>query len=227
MKKLGLATTTAILLLGTAGPAYAEVVPLGYKEFTGPRPYVYFSPDTLERAESFEVVVSADPAQDLDYKHYISCTRGSETVASETSTRLSISPYTTNIQPTLPEPDSCWISLSAETPFDTAQDGTVRIEATGIRRPAPPPPADPPPSSYWIRCSLPGWLKSGQAKAHGSISCARADAIATAARNKPARAGNFLKAQGYWCRRHELRGTASVRCTRGTNIIRISGKLRR
>jgi len=113
--------TTAILLLGTAGPAYAEVVPLGYKEFTGPRPYVYFSPDTLERAESFEVVVSADPAQDH----------------------------------------------------------------------------------------------------------ARANAIATAARNKPARAGNFLKAQGYWCRRHELRGTASVRCTRGTNIIRISGKLRR
>lgn len=179
------------------------------------------------RAESFEVVVSADPVQDLDYKHYISCTRGSETVASETSTQLAISPYTALIQPTLPEPDSCSISVSAETPFDTAQDGTVRIEATGIRRPALPMPAEPPPYRYWTRCSLPGWLKSGEAKVHGTIPCARAKAIATAARNKPARAGAFLKVHGYWCRRHELSKTAAVRCTRGPNIIRITGKLRR
>ncbi len=79
------------------GSAQAETVSLGYKEFTGPRPYVYFFPDTLERAESFEVLVSADPVQDLECQHYISCTRGSETVATETTTQLSISPYSTTI----------------------------------------------------------------------------------------------------------------------------------
>lgn len=211
-------------LLAWPVSAQAETVALGYKQNTGPYPSVYFSPETLERAESFQVLVTTEPIQGLEYGQYISCTRGSETVSARTPDQLITPPYSTTILPTISEPDSCWISVSAEPPFDEAEAGTIRVEVTGNRRPVPAPP--PPPAPYWTQCSLPGWLKSGEAKLHGSISCSRANAIARAAWRKPARAGNFVTARGYNCHRNELRTQATIRCTRGVNIIRIAGRLR-
>lgn len=225
MKRVAL-TASVVALLAGAGSAQAESVALGYKQDTGPFPGVFFAPETLERAESFQVLVTADPVQALEYTHSISCTRGSDSVSTQPPDQLVTPPFSTTILPTLPEPDSCWITVSAETPFKGSKEGTVRVEVTGNRRPAPPPPPVTPPSPYWVQCSLPTWLKSGEAKVHGSIPCSRGKAIAGSAWRKPARDGNFVKARGYNCHRNQLRTQATIRCTRGTNIIRIAGKLR-
>lgn len=227
MKLFALAGILAVVLLATCSAAQAETVDLGYKQATGPYPSVFFAPATLERAESFEVLVTANPVQELEYAHYVSCTRGSETVSTQTPDQLVTPPYSTTILPTLPEPDSCWIDVSAETPFKGSKEGTVRIEATGTRRPPPPPPpVEPVPASYWTTCSLPIWLRSGEVKVHGTIACSRGKAIATSAWRKPIRDGSSVRSRGYSCRRNELRGGATVRCARGRTIIRLTGKLR-
>jgi len=202
------------LILSVTGTSQAETVSLGYKAFTGPSPSVFFAPDTLERAESFEVLVTADPVQAVDYEHYISCTRGSETVAIKTSAGSVTPPYSVTVLPTLTKPDSCWITLSAETPIEGAETGTVRIEASGSRRP------------YWSYCSLPRWLKSGEARVHGSILCSQAKSVANAAWSKPTRAGSYVKVKGFACLRSRLRVAASIRCTRDATIIRIKGRIR-
>lgn len=226
MKRIALAASVMAFLAG-ASSAQAESVALGYRQDTGPFPSVFFAPDTLERAESFQVFVTADPVQSLEYTHYISCIRGSESVSTQPPDQLITPPYSTTILPTLPEPDSCWITVSAETPFKGSKEGTIRVEVTGNRRPIPPPPPAAQPPPYWTQCSLPAWLKSGEAKVHGSIPCSRGKAIARSAWRKPAQAGNFVKASGYNCHRNELRDQATIRCTRDTNIVRIAGKLRR
>lgn len=214
------------------GSASAESVSLGYKQFTGPNPGVFFAPDTLERAESFQILVTATPVQSLEYDHYISCTRGSETVASEAPDELITPPYAPVILPTMSEPDSCWITVSAESPLATGVPGTVRIEVTGNRR-SPPPAAPPPVTSlppaallpYWKQCSLPGWLKSGEAKIHGNLSCAAGKRIVTKAWRKQSQDKHSVKASGYSCQRHELRGQGTIRCARGLNRIRVKGRL--
>ena len=226
MKLVALAGSLAVALLVSFSSAQAETVALGYKQETGPHPSVFFSPATLERAESFQVLVTADPAQELEYAHYISCTRGSETVSTKTPNQLVTPPFSMTILPTLPEPDSCWIDVSAETPFKGSKEGTIRIEATGTRRPPPPPPVEPVPPPYWTTCSLPGWLRSGEVRVHGAIACSRAKAIATSAWRKPFGDGGSVRSRGYSCHRNELRRRATVRCIRDQIIIRITGKLR-
>ncbi len=203
-----------LLVIGVSDAARADTVSLGYKAFTGPHPWVFFAPDTLERAESFQVLVTADPVQAFNFEQYISCTRGSETVAIKTTAQSVIPPYSATILPTLAEPESCWITASAETPLEGAATGTVRIEASGNRRP------------YWSHCGLPGWLRSGEAKVHGSIRCSRMRSIANAAWNKPSRDGSYVTAQGYACLRNQRRDAASIRCTHDATIVRIRGKLR-
>lgn len=225
MRPIVLAVSVAALLAG-ANSAQAESVPLGYKQDTGPYPSVFFAPETLERAESFQVLVTADPIQELEYTTYISCIRGAESVSTQPPDKLVTPPYSMTILPTLLEPDSCWITVSAEALFKGSKEGTVRVEVIGNRRPAPPPPPVIPPPPYWTQCSLPTWLKSGEAKIHGSISCSRAKAIARSAWRKPARAGNFVSTRGYNCHRSELRSQATIRCIRGATIIRVTGKLK-
>jgi len=214
-----------VMLLAWSGSARAEVVSLGYKQDTGSYPAVFFAPDVLERAESFDVLITADPMQAVDYVQQISCTRKSDTVSTEEPKQSVMPPYSTVILPTIPEPDSCWVTVSAEAPFESGQAGTIRVDINGNRRPAPPLPEVRSTASYWTKCALPGWLHSGEAKVHGSVSCSRARAIAKAAWRKPSSAGHLVKSRGYMCRRNELRGHATIRCARGVNIIRIAGKL--
>jgi hypothetical protein len=135
-------------------------------------------------------------------------------------------PFATTILPTLPEPDSCWIWVSAEAPFEDAVAGTVRIEVTGNRRPAPPPVLPPSPVPYWTTCAIPGWLLRGEAKVHGQVSCSQARLIATKAWRRPARAGTVVRARRYLCHRNEVRGSAKVRCDQGAKIVKVAGKLR-
>jgi len=214
MRRIALISCLLSLIFGVTGTSRAETVSLGYKTFTGPSPSVFFAPDTLERAESFQVLVNTDPVQAVDYEHYVSCTRGSETVATKMSAKSVTPPYSVTVLPTLTKPDSCWITLSAETLVEGAETGTVRIEASGSRRP------------YWSYCGLPRWLKSGEARVHGSILCSLAKSIANTAWNKPIRAGSYVKVNGYACLRSRLRVSASIRCTRDATIIRIKGRLR-
>jgi hypothetical protein len=224
LRKLGLVVVVAAMALAcAAAAAQAETVSLGYRQDTGPNPGVYFSPETLERAESFQVFIAADPVQPLDYRQYISCTRGSETVRAESPEQRLTPPFSTTIYPTLPEPDSCWISISAETPYEGSVDGTVRVDVIGHRRPPPPPPQ---PTPYWISCTIPSWLRSGETKVHGSIKCARARAIASKAWRMPAKAGSQIGVRRYTCRRSQVRKSITVRCTKGSTVIKVSGKLR-
>lgn len=233
MKRLALAGCLALALLSAAASASAETVSLGFKQNTSSHPSAFFSPD-LERAVSFQVLITATPAQPLSYGQYVSCRRGLESISVEAPDTLVSPPYSTTILPTLPEPDSCWISVSAEPPvFEDALFGTVRAEATGTRRPllAPPPPALPapppaPPAPYRFECSLPGWLNSGKVKVHGEADCRAAKQITSEAWRKPKKAGNPVKVRGYSCRRNQVRNSATVRCTKGPAIIKVGGKLR-
>jgi hypothetical protein len=228
MKRLALAGCLAGVLLAWASAARAETVSLGYKQDTSSHPAVYFLPDDLERAEWFEVRVTAEPIQPLEYHQYVSCRRGSESISLGVPDQTITPPYSTTILPTLPEPESCWISISAVTPLaDDALAGTIRVEATGNGRPPPfvPPVPTPPRTPLWVTCSPPDWLKSGQTKAHGE-SCGKSRVIATKAWRRPAKAGNVVNVRGYACRRSQRGRSATVRCTKGTNIIKVTGKLR-
>lgn len=226
LQQVALVGGSAMALLIGAGSAQAETVPLGYDQDTSSHPSVFFSPSTLERAETFQVLLTADPLQSFEYEQSISCSRGSESVSLKSPEQLVSPPFATTILPTLPEPDSCWIWVSAEAPFEDAVPGTVRIEVTGNRRPAPPPVVPPPPAPYWTTCALPGWLLNGEAKVHGQISCSQARLVATRAWRRPAKAGTLVRVRRYLCRRYEVRGSAMLRCSRGTKIIKIAGKLR-
>lgn len=139
MKRLALAGCVAALLLAWASPASAETVPLGSRQDTSKMPSVFIAPEDLERAESFVVTVTAEPVQALKLQDYVSCTRGSETISLQGIETTITPPFTTTILPTLSEPDRCWIDASAETSIDTGLPGTLKIEVTGNRRPAPVP----------------------------------------------------------------------------------------
>jgi hypothetical protein len=231
MKRLALAGCLAAFLV-SASCAQAETVSLGYKQDTGPHPSAFFWPETLERPESFQVAVSATPAQPFEYEQSVHCTRGSESISAQPPMQVITPPFSAVITPTLAEADSCWISVSVEAPFDDDVPGTVRVDVTGNRRPAPlapalppsPPPPSPPP--YWTLCLIPHWLRSGEVKVHGGVTCATGKMIATKAWKKPARAGNNVRVRGYSCLRSELRGRATVRCNLGTKAIKIKGRLR-
>lgn len=224
MRKLSLVGVLVVVALALAATmSQAETISLGYRQDTGPNPRVYFSPETLERAESFQVFITADPVQKLEYQQYISCTRGPETVRAESPTEMITPPYSTTLFSTMSEPDSCWISISAEAPFEEAVAGTVRVEVVGNRRAAPPLPQPPP---YWTACSLPDWLRSGEAKVHGPVRCARVRAIASRAWRKSSKAGPLVTVGRYTCRRSQLRRSIAVRCTKGSTVIKVSGKLR-
>ena len=216
----------AIALLLGAASAQADTVPLGYDQDTSSYPSVFFSPEALERAESFRVLLTADPEQSFEYEQSISCSRGSESISLKSPAQVVTPPFATTILPTLSEPDSCWIWVSAEAPFEDAVPGTVRIEVTGSRRPAPPPVVPPPPVPYWIPCSIPGWLRSGEAKVHGEVSCPQARLVASKAWRRPTKAGTVVKVRRYICRRNEVRGSATVRCSQGTKIVKVTGRLR-
>lgn len=143
MKRLALAGCVAALLLAWASSASAETVPLGSKQDTSKWPSVFIAPEDLERAESFVVTVTAEPVQALQFQDYVSCTKGSETISLQGTETTITPPFTTTVLPTLPEPDRCWIDASAETSIGKGVPGTVKIEVTGNRRPAPVPPPAP------------------------------------------------------------------------------------
>jgi hypothetical protein len=236
MKWPGVAVCVAMLLLLGASSASAETVVLGSKQDTSSYPSAFLAPEDLERAESFQVSVTADPIQSFEYQDYISCRRGSESVSYQSPEQTITPPFSRTILPTLTEPDSCWISVSAEAPFEEAVPGTVRIEVTGNRRPAPPPvsPSPPPPTAqptpapvpFWVTCSPPGFFKSGQTKAH-QVSCGRGRVIAAKAWRKPTAAGHLVRAYGYRCRRSVRGRSAKIQCSKGAVIVKITGRLRR
>lgn len=241
MKRLALAGCVAALLVFGAGPASAETVPLGSKQDTSKWPSVFIAPEDLERAESFVVTVTAEPVQALQFGDYVSCTRGSETISLQGTEATITPPFTTTILPTLSEPDRCWIDASAETSFEKGLPGTVKIEVTGYRRPAPlpapvttptPTPTPPPtpvvtvPAPTWQICAKPSFLRAGRTEALGE-SCAKSRLVVTAAWGKPVKAGHFVKAFGYRCRRRAHGLSVNIRCTKGSAIVKATGRLRR
>jgi hypothetical protein len=240
MKRLALAGCVVGLLLFGASPAWAETVPLGSRQDTSRWPSVFIFPEDLERAESFVVTVTAEPVQALQFQDYVSCTRGSETISVQSTPSTIAPPFTTTILPTLAEPDRCSIDASAESSFETGLPGTVKIEVTGNRRPAPTPapvvspaptptpPATPavatPPPPTWKTCAKPSFLRTGHTEALGE-NCARARLVVTAAWRKPVKAGHYVKAYGFSCLRTNHGRSAKVRCAKGTLIVRARGML--
>jgi hypothetical protein len=234
MRRIGLTGCIAAFLLIGASSASAEPVSLGSRQVTAPAPSVYFSPEILERAESFVVTVTAEPVQALTFRDHISCTRGSESVAYTSPGQTITPPFPTTILPTLAEPDSCWIDVDAEAPFEGAKPGTVKIEVTGNRRPAPtstPPPPAPPvgvgslPTVTSVRCEGPSFLKRAHTESHGT-GCAMAQRIATEAWNRPDRAGNLVQVSGFACRRAQRGHYVEIHCTKTGANIKVNGWLR-
>jgi hypothetical protein len=239
MKPLALAGCVVGLLLFGAGSASAETVALGFKQDTSTSPSVFIAPEDLERAESFVVRVTAEPVQALEFGNYVSCTRGSETIGLQATPTMITPPLTTTILPTLPEPDRCWIDASAEASLEDGLLGTVKIEVTGNRRPAPAPtpivsPAPTPtapqmpvvttPAPTWKTCAKPSFLRSGRTETLG-VTCAKSRLVVTAAWRKPVRAGHIVRAYGFSCRRTNHGRSAKVRCVKGEAIARATGML--
>jgi hypothetical protein len=239
MKRLALAGCVVGLLLFGAGPASAETVSLGSDQDTSRWPGVFIAPEDLERAESFIVTVTAEPVQALQFQYYMSCRRGSEGISLRSIPATITPPFTTTLFPTLVEPDRCWMEASAEAPFEKGLPGTVRIEVTGNRRPAPQPapvvPPDPAPAPpapvavttdppVWRTCAKPSFLRTGRTEALGET-CAKARLVVTAAWRKPVKAGRNVKAYGFSCRRTNHGRSARVRCARGKSVLRATGML--
>ncbi|MEZ5076681.1 MAG: hypothetical protein R2725_04485 [Solirubrobacterales bacterium] len=213
---------TAMLSWGCAqASADTEAVSLGYSQETGPNPYVFFTSEDVERAVSFEISYSADPIQSLEISHRIYCRRGSESVNDKSETVTITPPLTIVVPATITEPDSCWLSVDAETPFETAVTGTVRIDVTATRTPEPPTPP------YWQRCSRPGWLVRGGLKIHGeSLSCRAAKKIARRAWNRPERQGHVVHVGKYFCSRSGKGRRVVVSCSHSSDRLKLVGKKR-
>ena len=252
MGRLGIAGSVIglLLFLGTSLAA-AETVPLGYKQDTSNDPAAFIFPETLERAESFVVTITADPVQTFEYKYYVSCRRGSESISYESTAADVTPPFTSTILPTLAEPESCWMDASVEAPYENAVPGTVKIEVTGNRRPAPAPtptpvptpvpttPATPAPepapvvttptapTPVWITCRLPAPFRSGRSEVHGAYPCSKAKALVAATWHRPARAGHLLTVRGFNCRRSRRGLQVRIHCVKGGTIVKAKGILRR
>lgn len=211
-----------LLTLGLGGSAQAETISLGYQQDTGPRPYVSFWPSTVERAISFEVTYTSTTGQPLETTHYIKCSRGPESVADEREA-LVTPPHVVTIPATMASADECWIGTSAGLPCCDDSPGTVRIDATAHRAPAP---VAPLPQAYWLMCRPPGWISRGEMKVHG-IPCSKANRLARAAWRAPARRGARLRVAGHLCFRTQVRKQVRVRCDRGAKRFRLAGRLRR
>jgi len=206
----------------------AETVDLGYKQDTGPSPFVFFVPETVDRAISFQATYNADPVQTLAVESYIHCTRGPESVSDKKQATIT-PPQSLTIPSTLSGADSCWITLSAEPPCceGTGDPGTIRIEATALREPPPPPPTPEPAPPYWEQCTRPNWLVRGALRTHGDqLTCKRATRIATRAWRQPGRAGHFLRMGRWRCVRSGRRRRAVVHCVDGLERLQLTGKLR-
>ena len=238
MGRLPLAGAMLALLLGSTPPAHAaETLALGYEQDTGPNPSVFFAPETVERAVSFQASFTANPVQTLAVESYIDCTRGPESVSDKKEATIT-PPYAITIPSTLPDADSCWITLSAEPPCCDGEDdpGTIRVEATALREPPPTPlpSQSPTPSesettrSYWQRCGHPGWLARGTLRTHGDhLSCRRARRIVTGAWRQPKRTGHVLWIGRWRCVRGGHGRRARVRCVNGREQTKLVGMLRR
>lgn len=229
MRRLALAGAVLTLLTAFSATANAaETVDLGYKQDTGPSPSVFFAPETVDRAISFQATYTADPVQTLAVESYIHCTRGPESVSDKKQTTIT-PPQSLTIPSTLSGADSCWITLSAEPPCcESAGDpGTIRIEATALRESPPPPPAPEPPLPYWQACTRPNWLASGALRTHGDqLSCERATRIATKAWRRPKRAGHVLRMAQWRCVRSGQHRRAVVNCVDGLERLQMAGQLR-
>lgn len=212
------ATIAALFRASAPVSAATETVSLGYKQHTGPNPFTYFLSDSVERAVSFEISFSADPVQQLIVSHRIYCDRGSESVtaASEATT---ITPPLTIVAPaSMVDPDSCWVSVDADTPFETALAGTVRIDVSATRIPEPP---------YWLKCRRPGWLASGNLKVHGeTVTCKMAKTISRRAWTRPEREGYVVYVGKFFCSRSGSNGRVAVNCNHGSERFKLAGRKR-
>jgi hypothetical protein len=232
MKRLALVGCVAGTLLLGSGQASAETVPLGSKQDTSHWPGVLVSTETLERPESFVVTLSAEPPEELQFLERIRCGRtyGSETAEHESSV-ISVTPPTTiTILPTLAEPETCSIEVSAWTGIEIkGTPVTVKMEVTGNRRAAPPPitigPGPVAPTPAWARCSAPAFLTSGRTEDHGG-GCAEAQRIATKAWHEPARLGKNVKVSTFSCRRLQQGRQVTIHCADDDQIIKVIGQLR-
>jgi hypothetical protein len=238
VKRLALAGCVVGLLLFGANSASAETVSLGSQQNTSGHPEAWIFPETLERAESFVVTITAEPTQVYEYKYYVSCRRGSESISYQGAAVNITPPFTTTLLPTLAEPDSCSMEASVEVPFEGEVPGTVKIEVTGNRRPAPAPAlspsptptptpvvVDPMPTPRWVKCSAPAFLKSGATEDNGG-GCAEAQTIATKAWRSPARLGKYVKVSGFYCRRSQQGREVTILCADADQIIKVKGRLR-
>lgn len=209
----------AALVSWTAGASAAnETVPLGYMQNTGPNPSTYFLSDSVERAVSFQVSVSASPIQALEVSHRIYCSRGPESVNDASEAATITPPLSIVVPATMVEPDSCWISVDASAPFETAVDGTVRIDVTATRTPEPP---------YWQKCRRPGWLVSGNLKVHGeSLTCKAAKSISRRAWTRPEREGYVVYVGKFFCSRSGSSGRVVVNCSHASERFKLVGRKR-
>jgi len=57
------------------------------------------------------------------------------------------------------------------------------------------------------------------------VTCARARLVVATAWRKPVKAGHYVKAYGFSCRRTNHGRSAKVRCAKGTAIVRARGML--
>jgi hypothetical protein len=220
--KRTLSTGVVAVVFAWVGTAQAatETVPLGYEQTTGAHPSVFLAapPGVFERAISFLATFTADPPQPLEISHYISCTRGSENVNDEAKATVS-PPFSLTIPATMDNADSCWITASAETPFDTGVPGTVRIDVTGTRR------TKPLPEPYWQLCKRPRWISKGRLQVHDDLACADAAAISHEAWIRPERQGTVVRVRRYLCFRSGQGRQVAVRCSRGSKRLKLLGKL--
>jgi hypothetical protein len=217
-----MAVVVMIAALGCASAsasAATETVPLGYKQHTGPNPFAFFTSDSVERAVSFEIAYSADPVQQLIVSHRVSCDRGPESVTEKSEAVTITPPLNVVVLVTMVEPDSCWISVDAETPYETALTGTVRIDVTATRT------SEPPPAPYWRACRLPGWLASGYLKVHGkSLTCAAAKKISRRAWIRPEREGYVVHVGKFFCSRSGSDGRVVVNCSHASERFKLAGR---
>lgn len=229
------ATLFALLALSASASA-AETVDLGYSQHTGPNPSVGFAPESVDRPLSFALTYSADPIQPLEIEYHVSCRRGSESVADEHEETIT-PPLSLTVPVTMTNPDSCWISAYAYTPCCDEVPGTLRIEGTAQREPPPPPPEPVPapapapqpetPLPYWQRCTRPHWTGRGALVVHGDrLSCRAGRRIARIAWWRRRREGKLVHVGRYRCLREQRGRWAVVRCSRGSERLRLTGRLR-
>ncbi|HKZ15053.1 MAG TPA: DUF5050 domain-containing protein [Solirubrobacterales bacterium] len=108
-----------------------------------------------------------------------------------------------------------------------APEPAPRPHSGAIPSAQPPPVVGPPEAARpsWLTCIAPGFLESGRTRTIGTP-CSSAQVIVTRAWRRPVRAGHVVTVSGFTCRRTRHGTSVAITCTKGTAVVKTSGKLR-